>query len=285
MNIPESDDTCAAQKCCKCPDDTTTCSDKHVKEEYLTEPYGCKAYRCKCKEIRTAVDCKPDQVFNGETECGCCECKTTNPPDCGPFKYLSKTTSSPSNCEIWECKCRDCVEPSPCEDGLTAEDSTDECGCIVRKCPQGCQVRVDKFDHIMPEAKWRSKDKIEIKSCCGECASRSIWSSPEHSYTKQCNCCSVESYSTVDITLVHVETGEEKAHKLQVPSVCGCAATKCSTKQELSDDVKELLEEVRDETEQVLKSGLENDTFDAVKDQIESKYNDLKNVAKNIFGF
>jgi len=285
MNIPESDDTCAAQKCCKCPDDTTTCSDKHVKEEYLTEPYGCKAYRCKCKEIRTAADCKPDQVFNGETECGCCECKTTNPPDCGPFKYLSKATSSPSNCEIWECKCRDCVEPSPCEDGLTAEDSTDECGCIVRKCPQGCQVRVDKFDHIMPEAKWRSKDKIEIKSCCGECASRSIWSSPEHSYTKQCNCCSVESYSTVDITLVHVETGEEKAHKLQVPSVCGCAATKCSTKQELSDDVKELLEEVRDETEQVLKSGLENDTFDAVKDQIESKYNDLKNVAKNIFGF
>merc|ERR1712038_1077538 len=197
---------------------------------------GCTKKVCECPSIANDADCDADQEVLSEitTVCGTtrtCKCKVIPDEVCTAPKTLHSVAvaGSTNGCLKKICKCPQCVDPQPCANGLIAEDTVESvCGCTVRKCVQkGCTVETDFTDYISPEDGWLSVDKIEMKRCGGECASKSKWDDLINKYGKNCACCSVASYEDKIISLKNLSTGETKDHTLKVPVLCSCAVTQC----------------------------------------------------------
>uniref|UniRef100_F6W680 CTCK domain-containing protein n=1 Tax=Ciona intestinalis TaxID=7719 RepID=F6W680_CIOIN len=107
---------------------------------------------CVCdKSLCPAVEtpqCESYQVMIQEPTSACC---TEYKCICDITRCNVGVTSCPCNkhveitrenecCELATCICNTCVEPTPCKEGWTAADLTDDCGCITRTCspPQKC---------------------------------------------------------------------------------------------------------------------------------------------------
>ena len=197
---------------------------------------GCKQKVCRCPPAQTADQCDDDEEIASSTSdvCGStmkCRCKTIADEVCVAPKTLHSVpvVGSVNGCLKNVCKCPQCVDPAPCAVGLIPQDTKETvCGCTVRKCiPKGCTVENDTNDYISPEQGWISVNKVQLKKCGGECASKTKWDDATSKYAKNCACCSVASYKDEIIQLKNLSDNSTKDHTLKVPVLCSCAVTKC----------------------------------------------------------
>merc|ERR1712088_761765 len=212
----ETSDECGETRTCQCKTiaDETPCDLPKVLTSVAVagSTNGCQKKVCRCPSHSTDDDCDAD-----ETPCvlpkvlktvavpgsinGCqkkvCQCPShSTDDDCDADQELVSTTTEVCG-EIKTCKCKDiadevCVAPKTLQT-VPVVGSTN--GCLKKGCP----IETDFTDYISPVDGWLSVDKIEMKRCGGECASKSKWE--DKKYAKNCSCCGVAQYGDQKITI------------------------------------------------------------------------------------
>lgn len=85
-----------------------------------------------CEDYESVVEV-PISSCCTTAQCVCDVSKcSTGVTVCAGNKHVEVTLANEC-CETAKCVCNECMEPQICKEGWTADEETDDCGCIKRK--------------------------------------------------------------------------------------------------------------------------------------------------------